>query len=37
MYHNDYVVSIREYLRRYNEFAVYMANIQEEIKECQSP
>ena len=36
MYHNDYVVSIREYLRRYNEFAVYMANIQEEIKECQS-
>ena len=36
MYHNDYVVSIREYLRRYNEFAVYMANIQEEIKECKN-
>lgn len=36
MYHNDYVASIRGYLRRYNEFAVYMANIQEEIKECKN-
>lgn len=36
MYYNDYVISIREYLRRYHEFTVYIANIQEEIKECES-
>ena len=36
MYHNDYVISIREYLRRYHEFMVYIANVQEEIKECES-
>lgn len=35
MYHNDYVIVVKQYLRRYKEFGVYISNIHVAIEDIQ--
>ena len=36
MIHNDYVIAVREYLRRYTEFTTYMDNLRADISDLES-
>ena len=36
MYHNDYVVAVRQYLMRYTEFSTYIDNVKADIEDLEA-
>ena len=36
MYHNDYLLAVREYLFRYREFSQYIKNLKIDIADCDA-
>lgn len=36
MYHNDYVLAVKQYMARYREFSVYISNIYADIEDYET-